>query len=92
MSSAPPWKKFESTHADPASRRLERQASGQVGTAERVLNQVAPAQQNAYPEEVLIQAQGRGETFTADPAVRQAVSQVAASLAAQPGHGSLASP
>jgi RND superfamily putative drug exporter len=59
---------------------------GQAGTAERVLNQVAPAQQDAYPEEVLIQAQGRGETFTADPAMRQAVSQVAASLAAQPGY------
>ena len=39
---------------------------GQAGTAERVLNQVAPAQQDAYSEDVLIQAQGRGATFTAE--------------------------
>jgi RND superfamily putative drug exporter len=57
---------------------------GQSGTAERILTQVAPAQQDAYSESVLIQARGHGETFAGDPAMRQAVSQVVTSLAAQP--------
>ena len=56
---------------------------GQSGQAERVLQQVAPAQQDAYSETVLIQAHG-GKTFAADPAMRQAVSQVATALAGQP--------
>ncbi len=58
-------------------------SAGQAGQAERVLKQAAPAQYNAYSEAVLIQARAPGATFAADPAMRQAVGQVAASLAAQ---------
>src|SRR5580658_8596333 len=57
---------------------------GQAGQAERVLNQVAPAQFGAYDESVLIQAKTPGVTFSSDPAMRQAASQVAAALSAQP--------
>ena len=46
--------------------------AGQSGQAERVLNQVAPAQYNAKPESVLIQAKTPGATFATDPAMRQA--------------------
>ena len=65
------------------TRNLPAYDPGQSGQAERVLQQVAPAQQDAYSEAVLIQARG-GETFADDPAMRQAVSQLAAALAAQP--------
>ena len=51
-----------------------------------MLNQVAPAQYNACPEKVLIQAKTPGATFATDPAMRQAASQVAAALAALPGY------
>jgi RND superfamily putative drug exporter len=57
---------------------------GQAGQAERVLNQVAPAQFGAYDESVLIQARTPGVTFSSDPVMRQAASQVAAALSAQP--------
>ena len=60
--------------------------AGQSGQAERVLNQVAPAQDNGSPEKVLIQAKTPGATFATDPAMRQAASQVAAALAALPGY------
>jgi RND superfamily putative drug exporter len=43
---------------------------GQAGQAERVLNQVAPAQFGAYDESVLIQARTPGVTFSSDPAMR----------------------
>ena len=66
------------------SRNLPQYDAGQSGRAERVLNTVAPAQYNAYAETVLVQARARGATFAADPAMRRAVSQVAASLAALP--------
>jgi putative drug exporter of the RND superfamily len=65
-------------------RNLPQYDAGQAGQAERVLNKVAPAQYNAYAETVLVQARAPGATFAADPAMRQAVSQVAASLAALP--------
>jgi len=55
---------------------------GQSGQAERMLTQVSPAQYNGSPEKVLIQAKAPGATFAADPAMRQAASQVAAALAA----------
>jgi putative drug exporter of the RND superfamily len=66
------------------ARNLPQYDSGQSGTAERVLNKVAPAQYNAYAETVLIQARAPGATFRTDQAMRQAASQVAASLAALP--------
>jgi putative drug exporter of the RND superfamily len=60
--------------------------AGQSGQAERVLDQFSPAQRNGSPETVLIQAKTPGAAFAADPAMRQAASQVAAALAAQPGY------
>jgi len=66
------------------TRNLPTYDAGQSGQAERVLNKVAPAQYNAYAETALVQARAPGATFATDPAMRQAVSQVAASLAAQP--------
>src|SRR4029077_19284424 len=68
------------------SRDLPAYSSGQAGQAERVLNQYAPANLNASTENVLIQATAPGATFAADPAMRQAAAQVAASLAAHPGY------
>ena len=67
-----------------ARRNLPAYSSGQAGQAERVLNQYAPANLNASTENVLIQATAPGATFAADPAMRQAAAQVAASLAAHP--------
>jgi putative drug exporter of the RND superfamily len=66
------------------SKNLPSYSAGQAGQAERVLHQVAPAQDDAYDETVLIQATKPGATFATDPAMRQAASQVAASLAALP--------
>ncbi|MGB6579156.1 MAG: MMPL family transporter, partial [Streptosporangiaceae bacterium] len=66
------------------SAQLPQYDAGQAGQAERVLNQVAPAQFGAYDESVLIQAKTSGVTFSSDPAMRQAASQVAAALSAQP--------
>ena len=68
------------------SRNLPQYDAGQSGQAERVLNQVSPAQYNGSPEKVLIQAKTPGATFATDPAMRQAASQVAAALAALPGY------
>jgi RND superfamily putative drug exporter len=66
------------------SKNLPQYDLGQAGQAERTLNQVAPAQYGAYSETVLIQATAPGATFTGDPAMRAATSQVAAALAALP--------
>ena len=66
------------------SRNLPAYDAGQSGQAERVLNSVASAQYNAYTETVLIQPKTSGATFVTDPAMRQAASQVAASLAGLP--------
>ena len=66
------------------SKNLPQYDAGQAGQAERTLNQVAPAQYNAYSETVLIQATAPGATFATDPAMRTAASQVAAALAALP--------
>ena len=66
------------------SRNLPAYDAGQSGQAERVLNQLAPAQDNASTENVLIQATAPGATFATDPAMRQAASQLGASLAALP--------
>src|SRR5215469_15488516 len=66
------------------SRNLPAYSPGQAGQAERVLNQYAPAQLGVLTENVLIQAKAAGATFATDPAMRQAASQVAASLAALP--------
>ena len=69
------------------TRSLPQYDAGQSGQAERVLNQVSPAQYNGSPEKVLIQAKKPGATFATfatDPAMRQAASQVAAALAALP--------
>jgi len=66
------------------AKNLPQYDAGQSGQAERVLHRVAPAQYDAYAETVLIQARAPGATFAADPAMRQAASQVAASLAALP--------
>ncbi|HEY7324043.1 MAG TPA: MMPL family transporter, partial [Streptosporangiaceae bacterium] len=68
------------------SRQLPQYSSGQAGQAERVLRQYAPTQLNALTESVLIQATVPGATFATDPAMRQAASQVAATLAAQPNY------
>jgi putative drug exporter of the RND superfamily len=66
------------------SAQLPQYDPGQAGQAERALNQFAPAQFGATPESVLIQAKTPGVTFRSDPGMRQAVSQVAAALSAQP--------
>ncbi len=66
------------------AKNLPQYDAGQSGQAERVLNQVAPAQYNAYAETVLIQARTPGARFATDPAMRAAARQVAAALAAQP--------
>src|SRR6516164_3083185 len=66
------------------AKNLPQYDAGQSGQAERVLHQVAPGQYGAYAETVLIQARTPGATFATDPAMRQAASQVAAALAAQP--------
>jgi RND superfamily putative drug exporter len=66
------------------AKNLPQYDAGQSGQAERVLHQVAPGQYNAYAETVLIQARTPGTTFAADPGMRAAASQVAASLAALP--------
>src|SRR5579863_6271738 len=70
------------------SRNLPEYSSGQAGQAERVLHQYAPAQLNASTENVLIQPTAPGATFATDPAMRQAASQLAASLAAHPDYAS----
>ncbi len=66
------------------SRNLPQYDAGQSGQAERVLNSVATAQDNAYSERVLIQPKTSSATFATDPAMRQVASQVAASLARLP--------
>jgi putative drug exporter of the RND superfamily len=66
------------------SKNLPEYDPGQAGQAERVLNQVAPAQFDAYDESVLIQARTPGVRFGTDPAMRQAASRVAAALSARP--------
>src|ERR1700749_17436 len=68
------------------SRNLPAYSSGQAGQAERVRKQYAPANLKARSENVLIQPTAPGATFAADPAMRQAASQVAAVLAAHPTH------
>ena len=68
------------------AKNLPQYDPGQSGQAERVLHQVAPAQYGRYAETVLIQATAPGATFATDPAMRQAVSQAAASLAALPDY------
>jgi putative drug exporter of the RND superfamily len=68
------------------TRNLPQYDAGQSGQAERVLNQVAPAQDGDMSETVLIQPRGQGATFATDPAMRQAASQVAASLAGLPAY------
>jgi putative drug exporter of the RND superfamily len=68
------------------ARNLPDYDAGQAGQAERVLNNVAPAQDGDFSEAVLIQARSQGATFAADPAMRQAASQVAASLAGLPAY------
>jgi putative drug exporter of the RND superfamily len=66
------------------TKSLNDYSPGQAGQAERILDQFPSAQQNGPSEIVLIQAKAPGATFAADPAMRQAASQVAASLAAHP--------
>jgi RND superfamily putative drug exporter len=66
------------------SAQLPSYDAGQAGQAERVLNTAAPAQFDTYDESVLIQAKTPDVTFGSDPAMRQAASQVAAALSAQP--------
>jgi len=56
---------------------------GQAGQAERVLNR--PDVQQPDTESVLIQGGSAGQTFRADPEVRQAVAQVVAALRRLPG-------
>src|SRR6516162_1267746 len=68
------------------AKNLPQYDAGQSGQAARVLHQVAPAQYDRYAETVLIQATAPGATFATDPAMRQAVSQAAASLAALPDY------
>ena len=68
------------------TRNMPSYDAGQSGQAERVLDQVAPAQNIGSPEKVLIQEKTPGATFATDPAMRQAASQVAAALAALPGY------
>jgi RND superfamily putative drug exporter len=68
------------------TRNLPQYDAGQAGQAERVLNQVAPAQDNAAAEMVLIQGKASGATFARDPAMRQAAAQVAMAVEALPGY------
>ena len=48
------------------------------------MNQVAPAQYNAFAESVLIQARAPGVTFANNASMRQAAREVAAALSALP--------
>jgi hypothetical protein len=48
------------------------------------VNQVAPAEYEAFAENVLIQARTPDAMFSTDPAMRQTASAVAAALAVQP--------
>ena len=66
------------------SGNLPQYDAGQAGQAERIQNQVAPAQYNAFAESVLIQARAPGVTFADNPGMRQAASEVAAALSALP--------
>jgi putative drug exporter of the RND superfamily len=66
------------------SKNLPSYDAGQSGQAERILNQVAPAQYSDYSESVLIQATAPGATFATDPAMRTAAAQLAKALAALP--------
>ena len=66
------------------SKNLPTYDAGQAGQAERVIHQVAPAQDNNYSETVLIQATAPGAAWATDPAMRTAASQVATALAALP--------
>ena len=70
------------------ARQLPQYDAGQSGQAERVLNSVAPAQDSAPSETVLIQARSQGATFATDPAMRQAANQVAAAVATLPKYAS----
>jgi putative drug exporter of the RND superfamily len=60
--------------------------AGQSGQAERVLAKDAPAQNQPSQETVLVQARVPGDTYATDPAMRQAASQVASALSADPGY------
>ena len=66
------------------SGNLPQYDAGQAGQAERIQNQVAPAQYNAFAESVLIQARAPGVTFADNASMRQAASEVAAALSALP--------
>ena len=66
------------------SGNLPQYDAGQAGQAERIQNQVAPAQYNALAESVLIQARAPGVMFAGNAGMRQAASQVAAALSALP--------
>ena len=66
------------------SKNLPTYDAGQAGQAERVIHQVAPAQDSNYSENVLIQATAPGAAWISDPAMRTAASQVATALAALP--------
>jgi RND superfamily putative drug exporter len=66
------------------SKNLPQYDAGPSGQAERVLNSVTSAQYNAYAERVLIQPKTSGATFATDRSMRQAASQVGASLAGLP--------
>ncbi|MBO0826042.1 MAG: MMPL family transporter, partial [Actinobacteria bacterium] len=66
------------------SGNLPQYDAGQAGQAERIQNQVAPAQYNAFAESVLIQARAPGVTFADNASLRQAATEVAAALSALP--------
>ena len=66
------------------SRNLPQYDAGQAGQAERILNQVAPAQYNAFAENVLIQATRARRHVRHRPSMRQAAREVAAALSALP--------
>ncbi len=66
------------------SGNLPQYDAGQAGQAERIQNQVAPAQYNAFAESVLIQARAPGVTFADNATMRRAASEVAAALSALP--------
>jgi RND superfamily putative drug exporter len=66
------------------SKNLPSYDPGQAGQAERALHQAAPDYYGSAPEEVLVQARAPGHTFARDASLRQAVRQVAATLATVP--------
>jgi RND superfamily putative drug exporter len=70
------------------TKNLSQYDPGQAGQAERALHQLTGNTAGSPAESVLIRSRANGATWAADPAMRQAVRQVVASLDRLPGSAS----